>query len=168
MIQAAAIAPKLEQDDFYNHLFRRFLLPEAAAALLGFSAKHVIRLAREGALRGFNLAVKIEDQEAAMEDNEPRSMVRIQARSVEMLRSPELFARVRLESLELADDLLHRRDSFSVYEMTMTFDCSDNHVRRLLGAGLVQGRTLSEVSPRQHVRRESLLDFLRARELTAL
>ncbi len=162
----AAPQPKLVQDDFYHHLFRPFLLPEAAAALLGFSAKHVIRLAREThELRGFNLAVKIEEDAATMDDRDPRSMIRIQARSVEMLRTPELFVGVRLSALDLQVDLLHRRDTFSVWEVTHTFDCGDDHVRRLLAASHLRGRALSIANARQHITRESLLQFLTTREL---
>ena len=160
---ATTAAPKLLQDDFYSHLFRPFLLPQAAAALLGWSEKHVIRLARDGELRGFNLAVKIED--AKWEEREARSMIRIQARSVEMLRRPELFRGVRAKALDLADDLLHRRASFSVWEITHTFDCSDDHVRRLLDAKLLTGPALSVVSERRHIARGALVEFLKGREL---
>lgn len=163
---APAAAPKLVQDDFYRHLFRPFLLPQAAAALLGFSAKHVIRMARQGELRGFDLALTPEEaDDATMEERAAKSMIRIQARSVEMVRRPELFRGVRMQALDLADDLLHRRASFSVWEVTHTFDCSDDHVRRLLDAKLLTGPALSVVSERRHIARAALTGFLQGREL---
>lgn len=163
---AAGINPtQLVQDDFYHHLFKPFLLPEAAAALLGFSAKHIIRLARDRELRGFNLAVKIEDDAADMDERDPRSMIRIQARSVAMLRQPELFGKIKMSALDLQGDLIHRRESFSIWEVRHTLDCSENHVRRLLAEKLLRGKSLSVVSDRQHVLSTSLLTFLQSREL---
>lgn len=158
--------PKPVQDEFYHQLFRPFLLPEAAAALLGFSAKHVLNLALRGELRGFNVALEVERADAAVADRTPRGMFRIQRRSVELLRTPGIFRGLKAGAFALGDDLLHRRASFSVWEVTHTLDCSDDHVRRLLQTRVLTGPSLSIVSDRQHISRESLLQFLAARELT--
>lgn len=167
--QPRPLAEKSAPDDAYVHLFRRcFLRPEAAAALLGYSTKHIIRLARDGELRGFNLAVATENPKAAMDERDPRSMIRIQKRSVEMTLRPEHFQGLDMAHLSLDDDLLHHRETFLIREITETFDCSDDHVRRLLGAGLLSGRALSLGSDRRHITRVSLLAFLTGRELTNL
>lgn len=120
---------------------------------------------KSGALRGFNLAVQAEAEGEAMDEREPKSMWRVQKRSVERLRQPELFPGVKLRDLRIEDDLLHRRDNFSIWEVTHTLDCSDDHVRRLLAAGLLAPKNLSVVSDRKHVTRASLLAFLTAREI---
>lgn len=167
-----ASAPNLGepvQEDFYLHLFKQFfLLPAAAGALIGCTSKHVHNLVKSGQIRGFNLAITAElPEDADIDEDTPRSMIRVQERSLRMFLYPAYFPRtLKMESLDLAEDLPHHREDLSVREVMRTIDCCDNHVRRLLQAGLVSPRKLSQ--SRSHIDRRSFLTFLKSREITKL